>query len=583
MKKIYLSAIVCLLATFSYAQSERLVLVEEGTNASCGPCAAQNPSFNALLDNNTDNVISIKYQWYFPGFDPMHEHNPAEANARLAYYGINGVPTATIDGVIPDVSPSYPGAPGAFSQGLFDDAGAIQASFDIDVTYELTPNGLTVEATATCTEAVTGDLRFRIAVIEEEIQFSSAPGTNGETEFYDVMKKFLPEVDGLEMANSYEVGESFTTSQTWSYANVYDVNELAVVVFIQDDNNKSVLQAAKASGAEIQPEVTYDATNIEITGAAAVGCSSTISPTVTIRNNGSETMTTATIDYVVSDQSGSIDWTGNLEFFETEEVSLGEITFIPDGENLLEITISNPNGEEDLDTSNDVASVTVDLAPEAGTEIEVSITTDNYGEETYWRVVDQDDNILGEGGNTWVGTTNIGVGAGAPTEAAGTYSSATTYDTPVAIPAGVDCYSFEIYDYYGDGICCSWGNGSYEVIDLGNDATILSGGTFTDAEEKNFAAGVLSVDDVSSVKDFTMFPNPTNGLLNVEFNLVSSQRVSLDVLDLTGRLVISKDLGVLPAGYSLQQIDLSGHSQGLYLMNMNVNDGRVVGKFTVNN
>lgn len=583
MKKIYLSAIVCFLATFSYAQSERLVLVEEGTNASCNPCAAQNPSFNALLDNNTENVISIKYQWYFPGFDPMHEHNPDEANARLAYYGINGVPTATIDGVIPDVSPSYAGAPGAFSQELFDDAGAIQASFDIDVTYELTPNGLIMEATATCTEAVTGDLRFRIAVIEEEIQFSSAPGSNGETEFYDVMKKFLPEVDGLEMANSYEVGESFTTNQTWSYANVYDVSELAVVVFIQDDNDKSVLQAAKASGAELQPDVTYDATNIEITGAAAIGCGSTISPTVTIRNNGSETMTTATIDYVVSDQSGSIDWTGNLEFFETEEVSLGEITFIPDGENLLEITISNPNGEEDLDTSNDVASVTVDLAPEAGTEIEVSVTTDNYGEETYWRIVDQDDNILGEGGNTWVGTTNIGIGEGTPTEAAGTYSSATTYDTPVSIPAGVDCYSFEIYDYYGDGICCSWGNGSYEVIDLGNDATILSGGAFTDAEEKNFVAGVLSVDDVSSVKDFTMFPNPTNGLLNVEFNLVSSQRVSFDVLDLTGRLVISKDLGVLPAGYSLQQIDLSGHSQGLYLMNMNVNDGRVVGKFTVNN
>ncbi|MFT6998115.1 MAG: hypothetical protein ACJAQ4_001874, partial [Cryomorphaceae bacterium] len=114
MKKIYLSAIVCLLTTFSFAQSERLVLSEEGTNASCGPCAAQNPSYNALLDNNTDNVISIKYQWYFPGFDPMHEHNPDEANARLAYYGINGVPTATIDGVIPDVSPSYAGAPGAF-------------------------------------------------------------------------------------------------------------------------------------------------------------------------------------------------------------------------------------------------------------------------------------------------------------------------------------------------------------------------------------------------------------------------------------------------------------------------------------
>ncbi|MFT4846889.1 MAG: hypothetical protein ACI9CP_000760 [Cryomorphaceae bacterium] len=583
MKKIYLSAIVCLLTTFSFAQSERLVLSEEGTNASCGPCAAQNPSFNALLDNNTDNVISIKYQWYFPGFDPMHEHNPDEANARLAYYGINGVPTATIDGVIPDVSPSYAGAPGAFSQGLFDDASAMPASFDIDVDFTVSYSEINVNATATCTQDASGDLRMRIVVIEKAIIFDQAPGSNGELDFYNVMKKFLPGTNGLSMASSYASGDEFLASESWDLSNIYDIEQLAVVVFIQDDNTKEVLQAGYAPAGEFIAEAEYDAAGLSINNIAGENCSPTVSPSVTIRNWGSETLTSLDIEYTIAGESNTINWTGSLEFFETEEVELGEIaTPTAQAEDLV-VVLSNPNGQEDGNAVNDEVEATIANVAQAGTEIEVSITTDNYAEETYWRIVDQDENVIAEGGNTWVGTTNIGIGAGAPTEAAGTYSSNQTYDTPVTIPAGVECYSFEIYDYWGDGICCQYGNGSYEVVDLGTSETILEGGSFSAEEAKNFAAGVLSVDDVSSVKDFTMFPNPTNGLLNVEFNLVSSQRVSLDVLDLTGRLVISKDLGVLPSGYSLQQIDLSGHSQGLYLMNMNVNDGRVVGKFTVNN
>jgi len=582
MKHFYTFIALVVFATTAFGQSTRTVLVEEGTNASCGPCAAQNPSFNALLDDNVGTVVSIKYQWYFPGFDPMHEHNPEEANARLSYYGINGVPTATIDGVIPDVSPSYAGAPGAFTQSLFDDAAAIPGSFDIEVTYELTPNGLTMDATATCTQAASGDLRFRIAVIEEEILFDTPPGSNGETEFYGVMKKFLPGVDGLTMADSYEVGETFSTSQSWTYANVYNVNELAVVVFIQNDDNKEVLQAAMASGAEVQPEFPNDVSGTDLGGVLPEGCSSTINPVVTIRNNGSETLESATINYSINDTEGSVEWTGSLEFFEAEDVELGEITFTPEDENTLEVSVTDPNGEMDMDPGNNEINGDVEVAPTAGTDIEVVVQTDNYGEETYWRLVDEDDNVIAEGGNSWVGTTNTGVGSGAPTQGDGTYNSQTLYEVPVEIPAGVECYKFEIYDYWGDGICCSWGSGFYEVVDVAAGEILFSGGTFEASDEKSFSAGVLSTTDNSQVKEFTLFPNPTVDQLNVEFTLAKSQRTSIDVYDVTGRLVFSKDYGVLPAGYSLQRLDLSQQGEGLYLLNINTESGMTVGKFTVN-
>jgi len=82
------------------AQVQRNVLAEAFSNASCGPCASQNPGYNALLGTNTTKVIAVKYQWYFPGFDPMNAQNPTEPNARISYYGQSGVPCGVLDGTL---------------------------------------------------------------------------------------------------------------------------------------------------------------------------------------------------------------------------------------------------------------------------------------------------------------------------------------------------------------------------------------------------------------------------------------------------------------------------------------------------
>ena len=207
MKRIFTSFLTLCIGFSAFSQSQRTVLIEEGSNASCGPCAAQNPAFKVLLDANTAKAVSLKYQWYFPGFDPMHNHNPAEANGRFeTYYGQNGVPTAMIDGTIPSFGGNpYDGAPAGFTQGLIDTRHAVTSPFDIELTYSLTPETITVTATATCSEATAGNFKLRIAVIEEQISFASAPGSNGETDFYNVMKKFLPNADGLAQKCGFQM------------------------------------------------------------------------------------------------------------------------------------------------------------------------------------------------------------------------------------------------------------------------------------------------------------------------------------------------------------------------------------------
>ncbi|HAG05757.1 MAG TPA: hypothetical protein DCG68_02730, partial [Cryomorphaceae bacterium] len=78
MKKLTLALALLLGGTTAFAQATRLVLFEEFTQASCSPCASQNPAFNTLLSGNTTKAISIKYQTSWPGVDPMNAANPTD-------------------------------------------------------------------------------------------------------------------------------------------------------------------------------------------------------------------------------------------------------------------------------------------------------------------------------------------------------------------------------------------------------------------------------------------------------------------------------------------------------------------------
>lgn len=99
-------------------------------------------------------------------------------------------------------------------------------------------------------------------------------------------------------------------------------------------------------------------------------------------------------------------------------------------------------------------------------EVTLTIVLDNYPEETSWEILD--------------GATVVASG--------GTYGSqpdGSTVTETLCLPDG--CYDFVISDVYGDGICCSYGNGSYTLTDGGS--TLASGGSFGSSETTNFCVG----------------------------------------------------------------------------------------------
>lgn len=96
-------------------------------------------------------------------------------------------------------------------------------------------------------------------------------------------------------------------------------------------------------------------------------------------------------------------------------------------------------------------------------EVTISILLDNYPGETTWRITNAGGTVVASGG---------------PYSAGGTTVTATA-----CLPDG--CYDFTILDSYGDGICCSYGNGAYSVTDVDGN-TLASGGSFAASETTNF-------------------------------------------------------------------------------------------------
>jgi hypothetical protein len=84
------------------------------------------------------------------------------------------------------------------------------------------------------------------------------------------------------------------------------------------------------------------------------------------------------------------------------------------------------------------------------------------------------------------------------------------------------------------------------------------------------------------------FPNPSNGLTTLRFSLPEPRRVTLDVFDVQGRNVVSRDLGAIGAGEQHYVLQAPRLGTGIYLYRMRLTDpgsgadlGALTGKMMV--
>lgn len=208
---------------------------------------------------------------------------------------------------------------------------------------------------------------------------------------------------------------------------------------------------------------------LKYTGFEGTFCGNvTFKPSIQFQNLGTEPMTSATISLLLNgDVEETVDWSGDLGTFGIDEFEFSEIT-ISDATDLA-IAIVNVNGTTDDDMTNN--GYVTDVMPSISVDqnsLVLEFFTDEYPGESYWELRDANGNAFYTGGNSLV------VGGA---ENNTSYTQALTlYNEEIPLP-GDGCYEFIMYDSYGDGICCEYGEGYYRLTDASGNV-IIEGGNF---------------------------------------------------------------------------------------------------------
>ncbi len=321
------------------------------------------------------------------------------------------------------------------------------------------------------------------------------------------------------------------------------------------DPNGTGIKTLDGLGTGACAGITFDidAATASIDGIDPSYCNAqTITPSMTLKNNGNLTLTSVDInyDFNAGTTTGTINWTGSLAPGATVSVALPTFTLVG-GANSLTVSTNSPNGSADMLTSNDnkTSNFTAVLN---GVLVTVDIIQDQYGAEVTWEITNTTGTVMASGGP---------------------YSNGNDQQLESAnVCLELDqCYDFTINDAAGDGLCCVYGNGSYNVTY--NGVSQASGGSYTDFETTNFCLTAGLIENLLAY--ISVYPNPTNGIVTVDLSKLEGNSF-VTITSTTGAIITAKRVTS-----SLTQFDLSGEASGLYFVEVVTETGKAVYKLNL--
>ncbi|MGB3524884.1 MAG: T9SS type A sorting domain-containing protein [Flavobacteriales bacterium] len=291
--------------------------------------------------------------------------------------------------------------------------------------------------------------------------------------------------------------------------------------------------------------------------AACIGNDVTL--TARMQNMGTTPLTSATIEARQGTTVlGSTTWTGNLATYAITDVPV--TTFAPTANTSVNMVITSTDDNTSNNSTN--VLVTANSTAATSTQVTMQLQTDNYGSETSWKLFKPDGTVQAQAGPF----TN---GQNQPVK---------TYNWNLQ---DMNCYRLEFYDAYGDGFCCSYGQGWYKVIS--NGVTIIQGGTFTEVDVKPFSVNtsLAGIATNELERSLNVYPNPTTGLVNLEYSLDQGAKVKVVISDVVGKVVMERT--ILPAsGAQRETLDINNLSNGVYILKVNAGDHQATRTITLN-
>ncbi|MCC7467087.1 MAG: T9SS type A sorting domain-containing protein, partial [Saprospiraceae bacterium] len=377
-----------------------------------------------------------------------------------------------------------------------------------------------------------------------------------------------PILDNADIANTYQIAYYPTLYIICPNKRLYEVDPLSAEDLWEKASTCPVAHGANNAGIF---EYATGALLHEICGTQEVN------PHFLLTNVGTTPLTQATIELKWNNSTvQTLEWTGDLPTYGEAPVTFQPLSITNTGS--LPASISQINygvGDEDLENNDRIDNFSK-AKNFNSTQVLLKIRTDQYGEETYWELRDDEGAVLEFGGNQLVGPNGGGAFPLGTPIGPGTYPSLTIIRDTLELPAN-GCYSIHFSDAYGDGMCCDFGAGYFRMYNLDDpNVPILSGGEFDNYARRAFGAGVISATSETIWEhNLEIFPNPASSQVHIDIVTPSVPVTGIRIFNAFGQLIT-----VLPnqtGGNTSWQVEVGSWPAGVYFVQTSVG-GQVVSR-----
>ena len=239
-------------------------------------------------------------------------------------------------------------------------------------------------------------------------------------------------------------------------------------------------------------------------------------------------------------------WSGSLDTYETTMIDLGSISNIPDNASIsFEVEY-----EGDMDSGNNMLNPSVAGSTPSSVSVSLYVMTDNWAEETSWELLDANGNIVENGGGL---------------------SNNTLYEYDWNLDYG--CYTFNVYDVYGDGVEASmWGNyeDGYVSLNDQSNGVMWYGVQYGYGESVAFEVMPgLNITEETENK-VSIFPNPSTDFTNLNLQLSNNENITIKLYNSLGQVVKTDRKGLIPHGNHDFKINLDNLVEGLYFIELQI-------------
>ncbi len=276
-------------------------------------------------------------------------------------------------------------------------------------------------------------------------------------------------------------------------------------------------------------------------------CADEIAVNTSLTNFGESVIETAEIQVTVNGQLlESVQYDVTVPFQSSEELTIlvSENLELENNEILVELL--TVNGEVDAVNDNNQFLLETDLTSNSQS-ISLVLTPDNYPEESSWELINQ---ATGE------------------IESTGDFEDGDFIDEICALNG--TCYTLKFYDEFGDGICCGFGEGSFNLVDSEGESLGFSNGEFNTSTEIEFCTSGESEEIVSGTTNLVVqdalkvYPNPVTNNLTIQFGDVfeAADNIDLKIYDSQGRMLTARSV----KSNTEASLSFSGFPSGLYVI-----------------